>query len=163
MENGAVTADPERDAAYTEGLAERVLRAYRRDNLVLPTSVVAFAAFEQLRARSRHGSLHRMLLETTTAPVTLPVADLAVTIERLMGEIGLIAQRGGIRLGPDVRANGTGGILEHALRIFSTYHPTAVLSRVAGGIAVGDAALLLYYRNRLDGYGLLGAPSLGSS
>ena len=32
--------------------------------------------------------------------------------------------------------------------------------RVVGSLQVGDPGLLFYYRNRLDGYGLLGSPTL---
>jgi glycerol-3-phosphate O-acyltransferase len=160
MTRGAVTVDPERDAAFTDGLAERVLCAYRRDNVVLPTSVVAFAAFEQLRARSRHTSLHRMLREAAVSARALPVSDLVATIERLIGEIRAIADRGAIRLGPDVRSSSPEALLDDALRVFATYHRLPVLARGPGGIVVGDARLLLYYRNRLDGYGLFGAQSL---
>jgi glycerol-3-phosphate O-acyltransferase len=163
MANGLVTADRERDAAFTDGLADRVLAAYRRDNVALPTSVVAFAAFEQLRARFRHSSLHRALRETAISAEPLPVADVIATLERLLGEIRAIAARGRIRLGPQVRSARPAAILDEALRHFSMYHPIAVLTRGPGGIMVGDARLLFYYRNRLDGYDLLGTPSLGAA
>jgi hypothetical protein len=35
-----------------------------------------------------------------------------------------------------------------------------VLSARGEAVVVGDASLLYYYRNRLEGYGLLAAPSL---
>ncbi len=161
--DGVVAADPARDAAFTAGLADRVLRAYRKDNVVLPTSLVAFAAFEQIRARSRHGSVHRMLREASVAPLTLRAANLLGAIESLRVEVRALADRGGIRLGPEVLTSRPDAILEHALRVFATYHPTAVLSRDHGGIVVGDPRLLYYYRNRLDGYGFLGAPTLGGA
>ena len=161
--NGALADDPARDAAYTAGLAERVTQAYRRDNVVLPTSVVAFAAFEQLRASARHGDLHRMLREASVCPVTLVRADLVIAIERLMGELRVFSARGGLRLGPEVRTNDAEAILGAALRVFATYHRVPVLTIEAGGIGVGEPRLLFYYRNRLDGYGLCGAPTLGAA
>jgi hypothetical protein len=35
-----------------------------------------------------------------------------------------------------------------------------VLARADGALVVGDASLLFFYRNRLEGLGLLGAPTL---
>jgi glycerol-3-phosphate O-acyltransferase len=159
--DGALVADPERDAAYTSALAERIVQRYRRDNVVVPTSVVAFAAFEQLRARDGHGDLHRMLREASVSRVTIPYANLIATTDRVIGEVRSIAARGEIRLAPAVQTGCAESVLDRALRLFSTYHRVAVLSRDAGGISVRDSKLLFYYRNRLDGYGLLGAPELG--
>ena len=51
-------------------------------------------------------------------------------------------------------------VLERALRSFSTYHDVPVLAARGSEIVIGDPRLLYFYRNRLDGYGLLGAPSL---
>jgi glycerol-3-phosphate O-acyltransferase len=161
--DGKVTDDPARDAAYTTGLADRVLAAYRRDNVVLPTSVVAFAAFEIVRARSRHAALHRMLRDAALGPSALPLSDLLSTMERLLGELRAIAGRGGIRLAPDALASGPSALLEKALRVFATYHPNPVVYALPGGIGIGDVRLLLYYRNRLDGYGLLGGSALAGA
>ncbi len=47
-----------------------------------------------------------------------------------------------------------------ALRSFGTYHTRPVVERRGVRLHVMDPKLLFYYRNRLDGYGLRGAPSL---
>ncbi len=48
-------------------------------------------------------------------------------------------------------------VLNEGLRYFGTYHRSPVLSRRGDRLFPGDAKLLHYYRNRLDGYGLDGA------
>jgi glycerol-3-phosphate O-acyltransferase len=51
-------------------------------------------------------------------------------------------------------------VVRHALATFATYHPKPALERRGERLHVGDATLLFYYRNRLEGYGLLDAPAL---
>jgi len=160
--NGAVVDDDARDASYTTLLAERVVEAYRRDHVVLPTSVVACATFDEMHARARHGELHRMLREASAFPVVLPMAEVVGAVDRVVSELRVIEGRGAIRLGPEVRTEGSEGIVASALRTLATYHHRAVLTREGDSITVGDPQLLFYYRNRLDGYGLRAAPSLGA-
>ncbi len=161
LADGVVVEDAARDASYTTLLASHVARAYRRDHVALPTSVVAFAVFEELRARSPCGELHRMLREASTARVALPMGTVCAAVARVTGELRALAARGEIGLGPEAAAWDADALVTSALRTFATYHPRPVLSRDGDCVVVGDAALLFYYRNRLDGYGLLGAPSLG--
>jgi glycerol-3-phosphate O-acyltransferase len=46
------------------------------------------------------------------------------------------------------------------LRSFGTYHTHPVVERRGVRLYIGDSKLLFYYRNRLDGYALRGAPTL---
>jgi glycerol-3-phosphate O-acyltransferase len=160
--DGEIAEDAARDASYTTLLAERIAAAYRRDNVAIPTSVVAFAAFEGLRARSRHRELHRMLREASASPATLPFAETVATVGRIMRELRALEAGNAIRLSPEVRAGDAGALVASALRTFATYHHRAVLAREGDLLAIGDPQLLFYYRNRLDGYGLLDTPSLGA-
>ena len=67
-------------------------------------------------------------------------------------------------LGPDAGLEGLGadGLVREALGTFGTYHAKPVLELRAGRVVVGDPNLLFYYRNRLDGHGLVGS-SRGTS
>lgn len=156
--DGEVAQDDARDAAYTRHLAARVVEAFHRDHVVLPSSAVSFAVFEVLRSRARHHDVHRLLREASTWPTPLPTSEVLAAIDRVTGALRALAARGAIRLGAEVRESNAPSLLESALRTLSIYHrPHPVLARREGAIAIGDPQLLFYYRNRLDGYGLSGA------
>ena len=59
--DGRVVDDPARDAEYTRVLGERIVASYRRDNVALPTNVLAFALLELLRRDLAQPDLFRML------------------------------------------------------------------------------------------------------
>lgn len=155
---GEVGADTLRDAAYTEQLEERILSAYRRDNVVRATWAVSFAAFELLRRRFDGEPVHR-LVRRVHPGTTLRRDELLGLLADLLGEIEALAERGDISKNDELRA-GPEHVLERALGCFATYHGFPVLSARGQTIVVGDSSLLYFYRNRLEGYGLLSAPSL---
>lgn len=157
-DGGVLTADGERDAGLTRRLAEAILGAYRRDNVILPTWVLAYAALESLRRREGQPELYPLLRRL--APGT-PIARQTVlsTLAQLLGEITQLAAKGELVASPELDAPAA-AVMERGLRYFAIYHDVPVLSCKGETVIVGDASLLFYYRNRMDGYGLLGAPSL---
>lgn len=155
LDGGALTVDPPRDAEYTRMLAARVVEEWRRGVVPLSTNVVAFAVFERLLRESRARDLGHFL--TDVAP-DAPLDEQAVLrdVGGLLEELRKRAAAGELR--PPAEAEPQVA-LESALRTFATYHERPVLTREDGKLWVGDPALLAYYRNRLDGFGLFGAPS----
>lgn len=155
---GEVVVDVARDRAYTELLEQAVVRAYRVDNVVLGTWLVAFAALEVLRGRLPNEDVFS-LLRSIPPGTTLARTELLTTLERARGEVEKLAADGTL-VGTEVRA-APDELLDRALRSFATYHEVPVLSQRDDAIVVGDPHLLFFYRNRLEGYGLLdGKPLL---
>jgi glycerol-3-phosphate O-acyltransferase len=155
LDGGALTVDPARDAEYTRMLAGRVAESWRKGLVPLPTHVVAYAAFERLHRASRARDLGRFLSDVAPdAPLDPEVmlADVGKLLEELRARAEAGALQAPVERDPAV-------VIERALRTFATYHERAALTRADGKIWVGDPPLLAYYRNRLDGYGLLGAPA----
>lgn len=159
MARGEVVEDAVRDAEYTKELAAAIVRAFECENVVQPTNAVAFAFFDLLRRRERQPDLYR-LLRTLGPDVSVPQPDLERDLERLLAELHRLADAGRIRLAPVVAANDVREVLRSALGTFGTYHSTPVIERRGVRVHVGDAKLVYFYRNRLEGYGLLGAPDL---
>lgn len=155
---GEICADPQRDAAYTEQLEERLLEAYRRDNVVRATWAVSFAAFELLRRRFEAEPVHR-LVRRIHPGTSIRRTELLLLLTELLDEIARLAEKGAIARNEELGA-GPEEVLEQGLRCFATYHGFPVLSARGEAVVVGDASLLYFYRNRLEGYGLLSAPSL---
>lgn len=161
-EEGELTADDARDAAYTQLLAGKLLSAYRRDNLVLPTAVSAFVVLALLHRQRPQPDLFRFLREIApdaSVDVALVLSELGTALRELRG----LAMDESIRLHELLWRASPDEILSDALRTFGTYHTVPVLERRAARIAIGDVKLLFYYSNRLAGYGLLDRRELGDA
>ena len=151
--DGELAADDARDAQLTRRLAGSVVEAYRRDSVAVPTSVAAFALFARLRATSREPNLFRFV-RNLGPEQGVPVEEVLREVDRTLDELGHLARAGAIQLGRDLDGAQSRQVLERALATFATYHASCVVERRADRLFVGDAGLLFYYRNRLDGYGL---------
>jgi glycerol-3-phosphate O-acyltransferase len=154
-----VVEDEARDAEYTRMLGERVLGAYRRAAVALPSSVVAFALFERLRSTCPQLDIFR-LLRVLGAHTPVRLEELRPVVAATLAELRALATRGAITLAPELRGPSLDAVIERGLETLSSYHYTPALRRSGGAVEVGDPALLFYYRNRLDGYGLLESPSV---
>ncbi len=159
MANGEIADDPARDAEYTRLLAGRLVQTYHRDTVAMPTHVLAYAFLEMFRRQNPKLHLFRFLRSLDT-DASLPFMEVEREVERLLVELGALADAGRIRLSDEVRKRDVAGLMTEALKAFSTYHTKPVIEGRGSRLHVGDAELIFYYRNRLDGLGLLGAPPL---
>jgi glycerol-3-phosphate O-acyltransferase len=156
---GKLGEDPIRDAEYTRELERRILSEYRRENVIHSTHVLAFACFELLRRRRPELDLYR-LLGSIGGEQSLSLPEVEDELASLLAELREWARADRIRLSGIVADAELGEFVRAALRNFGTYHHRPVIERRGIRLHVGDAKLLFYYRNRLDGYGLRGAPTL---
>jgi len=161
--DGELDEDPVRDAEYTRSLERAILREYDRENVIHPTHVLAFATFECLRRRRPELDLYR-LLGSIGPEQSISLTEVEDELEAMLAELDERSRSDRIRLSGVVGEAATGRevstIVRAALRSFGTYHTRAVVERRGIRLHVLDSKLLFYYRNRLDGYGLRGAPTL---
>lgn len=162
LRDGRLIDDPARDAEYTRVLGGRIAASYRRDNVALPTSVLAFALLELLRRDLSQPDLFRML-RTIGADTGVDSARVVTEVEKLVAELRVLEHDGKIRLSDELRTIDGRDIVARGLRGLGTYHATPIVIRRGTQLVVLDADLLFYYRNRLEGYGLLGATRLYSA
>lgn len=153
--DGRIVDDEARDHEYTRELGERLADAFKRGNTVMATHLVAWAAWSELRRQNPGLDLYRFLRTGGDVP-TLPFARLVQAVEALRARLSELAQDGRLRLSERVRALAPDELLLAALRSLGTYHSRPALERVGDRVHARDRALLLYYRNRLTGYGLDG-------
>jgi len=152
--DGRPVHHPQRDRVYTREAGEAVARSFKSHNLVLTTNLVAFTLFELLKHRHRGLDLYR-LLRTGDDGTGVTVAELSRRVGQLWEHLDARAARGEIALDPHVVASGDApAIVQSALRHFGTYHTHPVLYRRGDRVFTEDMNLLLYYSNRLRGYGL---------
>jgi glycerol-3-phosphate O-acyltransferase len=149
--HGRVQRDPQRDRIYTQRLSEALVQAYHRDNVALSTHVAAFAAWRVFQRD--HGDLDTWRLVRIEATARrLERQKILAEITSVLSELRPLQQQGRIRLAlPDEPEQ----ILRTALARFMSFHTRPALRKV-GALVVIDPELLLFYRNRLVGYGLDG-------
>jgi glycerol-3-phosphate O-acyltransferase len=144
--------DAARDAQYTRELGEVITAAYARDTVVMSTHLAAAAAFQRLRAsvgRASRGSADLFAMLRHREDVTVPRAELAGDIDKLLVRLREMEAKGEIVLSRDLgRASGS-DVIEMALRAFSGYHTNLVLEPRGEDLVLADTRLLFYYQNRL--------------
>jgi glycerol-3-phosphate O-acyltransferase len=155
--DGKVTRDPARDAEYTRLLAESVLGAQRKASVALPSSVLAFALFACLRRRFPNLDLFQ-LLRVLAPRAHVSLSELEPQIDSVLAALRAAAERGEIVLSPALYSDGRQNVLEQGVTALSAYHKVPVLMRHEHMIVVTEPTLLLYYRNRLEGFGLSRSP-----
>jgi glycerol-3-phosphate O-acyltransferase len=153
--DGIVVEDAARDAEYTRLLAAELAQAIRRQSVALPSSVLAYAAFRLLRARYPNLDVLR-LLRVLGPHASLAASELRPELEAVLGSLRRQASEGAIRLAPELAQASVQRVLEQGARTLSRYHRQPVVTLDGELLRIHDPALLMYYRNRLAGFGLSG-------
>jgi glycerol-3-phosphate O-acyltransferase len=151
--DGQPAFDDQRDAEYTREVGERLMDTYARDAVVQATHVTAHAVLTLLRKANAPVDLVRVLRGGGKVD-DLPLRDVYGEVRRLLEELRALHKRGGVRLGPVVDAGGAEDVVAEGLRYFAIYHATPAVKRKGDRVTSEERALLFYYSNRLEGYGL---------
>lgn len=159
LQNGVPEAVPERDAEYTRDLGESLAVAFGRDNVLQATHVTARVIFTLMRRATPQMDLLR-LIRVGGNTDGLALRDVYIETRRLMAQLRGLAERGALRLSPGV-LGAVEDLVSDGLRHFQTYHRRPAAIRRGDRIVPRDRALLFYYQNRLEGYGLEDAVGLG--
>lgn len=153
MRGGEPVHDEQRDAQYTREAADEVARAFLRDNVVLSTHLVGYALFNLLNRENPELDLYR-LLRTGGRTSSFAMAELHAEVDRVLQAVRGRAADGGPRLGDELAGGDTQEIVADALKAFSLYHAHPAAVRRGDRVFHEDRNLLLFYGNRLRGYGL---------
>ena len=150
--DGQPVVDEARDAQYTRELGEAICRSFAKETVLLPSHLVAGAAFGKLRDAFPGDDLFKLLRHRDE--VFVPSDEMERRVADLVDRARALEDRGALVLGPGVRGASAATILDSATRAWSGYHTNAVLRPAQGGVVLGDTNLLLYYQNRLAVSGL---------
>lgn len=152
---GEVTVDRARDAEYTRMLSSKLVQSYRKNNIACATHVVSFALFHYFWTQFDVPDVYRFL-RRLTEHASVSEAEFLPVLERLLEEIRALSDRGEIRLEHILQQGSAEDVLRFALPPLAYYHTSPVVTHMDRHFYIGDANLLFYYRNRIEGYGLLG-------
>jgi glycerol-3-phosphate O-acyltransferase len=151
--DGQVVEDAQRDAEYTRELGDAVISAFRADNTLQSTNLVALTLFDILRRRNPGLDLYR-LLRTGGREDSLPIGELAAAVGRVAARVKAKSEKGEVRLDPRLYGLDPDAIIADALRAFGSYHGRPAIQRRGDRIYAGDMNLLFFYNNRATGYRL---------
>ena len=162
---GQLVEDAQRDRVYTDALSGALVRAWHRDNTVMETHLVGYAAWRLLVAASpRRSTWERMFLSDDER--LLPRAALAEAVDRLRVALDAAVEAGALRSHLPSGADRTEATLRLALDRFSRFHSQPAVAEAGGGRVRVAPRLALYYGNRLAHAGLgevpLSAPAAGA-
>lgn len=150
---GVVTEDLQREAEYTKLLADRIVDRFHRENIVLSSHVVAFTAFNILRANNESFDLFA-LLRLPPDDFIFPIENFTEAIEAVQVALFELEEKGRLKLSDVIRLSAT-ELVEDGLRNLGVYHVRKpLLFNKKGDVESDDFSTLFYYHNRLENFGL---------
>ena len=149
---GEITQDPQRNAAYTRLLGDRILKSYYEINIVFNSHLVAFAAFQYFK-QSEGVDLYRLFTRSESNMV-IPENKFIEIVGRLMEKLREMDRNGQVQLAKHLRKP-VSEIIEEGIDNLSGYHVESPLYKKKNGhYGTQNLKTLYFYHNRLKGYEL---------
>jgi len=154
MRDGVVTKDKQRESQYTSSLGDAVVERYHKDNLVLSSHLVAFAAFNLLKLENKKLDLYG-LLRLPNDDYIFDRLMLNKIVEQLLVQLRTMEKEGNIRLSEILREKDVESIILDGLAHLGTFHVKKPLKVNRKKEIISENFRLLYfYHNRLENYKL---------
>ncbi|MBI4822230.1 MAG: 1-acyl-sn-glycerol-3-phosphate acyltransferase [Deltaproteobacteria bacterium] len=157
--DGVPESRADRDAEYTRELGERIADAFFAENVLMSTHILARAVFGLLRKSSPTKDVLRTI-RTGSPHEELDLAAVHTTVEQLLGQLRRLEAERKVRLDPTVKTARADDVVADGLRHFAIYHATPAATRKGDRVMPTDRALLFYYQNRVEGYGVWPEPEV---
>ncbi|MBX2927464.1 MAG: 1-acyl-sn-glycerol-3-phosphate acyltransferase [Saprospiraceae bacterium] len=149
----SVTEDLQRESEYTKTLAERIVERYHKDNVVLSSHLVAYAAFQLLKRQNQRLDLYG-ILRLPNDEYVFPKESLYDIIEQLQQRLIEMHGEGDIQLADPIYWKPE-ELVRDGIRHIGSYHVEKPLRfNKAGNIVSDNFKLLFFYHNRLSTYDL---------
>lgn len=150
---GELTQDPQRNRVYSRYLADKVVKSYKRENVVLTSHVAAFTAFQMFEKQYPNLDLYS-LLALPEDYFNITEEDLCEQIEKVLKRLRELEAKGEVKLSEEVQNETAKDVLSNAIKHINSYHFYSPLSIAKGCAHCEDLKLLYFYHNRLYGYKL---------
>jgi glycerol-3-phosphate O-acyltransferase len=153
MSNDRINQDFQREAEYTKLLADKIVDRFHRDNIVLSSHLVAFAAFEILKLEHEKLDLYG-ILRLPTNEYIFSEEVLKETIQQLQSRLLVMESAGEIKLSDQIRWDAEALIRDGIFKL-GNFHVSKPLKYNKKGQIISDNFIYLYYyHNRMENYGL---------
>lgn len=142
-----VVKDVARDREYTRHTGECIAEAFRRNTVLLSTSVVAFALFELVQNRFPRMDVYQLL--RLNFEETIPWHEIRQTVAEFVNELRELADRDRLQLGPRVLDHSVDEIVEEGIDTLTMYHIPQTIEYVPSGVRINRLDVLFFYGNRV--------------
>ncbi|MEM1216749.1 MAG: 1-acyl-sn-glycerol-3-phosphate acyltransferase, partial [Bacteroidota bacterium] len=151
--SGEINKDLQRESEYTGLLGERIVERYHKDNIVLTSHLVAFAAFRLLEHQNPKLDLYG-ILRLPPEDYFFPKEILGDVIQQLRTKLLAMEQLDQIKLSPEIHES-VDFILKNGIKHLGTFHVHNPLFYDKRQRVVSQSFKTLYfYHNRLANYDL---------
>jgi hypothetical protein len=134
-------------------LGRRIVEEFHRINRVFSSHLVAFTAFELIKAKNSKLDLFD-LIRLPEEEIFIEYEEFKDACQRVYDQILILREQGLIKIAPHMKRS-LEEIIAHGLDNVGMYHAKRPLIRnKKGQIVTEDMSLLYFYHNRLHGYEL---------
>ncbi len=149
-----LTTDYQRNSQYTKSLADSIAMQFKKDNIVLSSNLLAFAAFELLKREYKSLDLYGIL--------RLPEDEFVFDKEKLLKVIDMVRllllemeSKGDIKVSEPILGTAEDIFEDGIARVGSFHVKRPLMIDKKKQIISRSFKILYFYHNSLDGYGLL--------
>jgi len=144
-----LNVDNQREGVYTKILADKIIKSFKQDNIILSSHMVAFAAFRCIEDSNEELGLYD-ILKIKPKRVSLNIAELALKIEKAITFIN--SENKDFKFS-QIFEKSIHEIITDGIKNLGIYHHHEVLYwKNKEEIACSDLKLLYYYHNKLGHY-----------
>ncbi|MDX1940626.1 MAG: 1-acyl-sn-glycerol-3-phosphate acyltransferase [Saprospiraceae bacterium] len=153
LSDGEIQGDEQREGEYTKILADKIVERYRKDNIVLSSHLVSFAAFQLLKHENAKLDLYG-ILRLPTDDFVFSDVSLKELVAQLKNRLLKMEKAGDIKLSEQIYWD-VDQLLADGIKRLGNYHLQKPLRYNKNGQIVSESFKILYfYHNRLENYGL---------
>lgn len=153
ISDGKVTIDQQREEEYTNMLGKRIVEEFHIINRVFSSHLVAFVAFEIIRAKNNKLDIFD-LIRLPEEEIFINYEEFKTACQMVLDRIFELKAQRKIDAAPHLKRT-MDEIIAHGIDNVGMYHAKRPLIKdKEGNIATEDMSLLYFYHNRLHGYGL---------
>ena len=150
---GTLKADDQREAEYTTLLGKILVDKFHENNVVYSSHVVAYVAFELLKRKFRKEDIYS-LLRMPEEDRYIPYDEFVTAMRNIRDRLYYLNNNQKLKLAFHMTKE-VDEIIDHGIRNVGLYHAKKPLYKTKDGyISSEDLKLLLFYHNRMEGYGL---------
>ena len=153
-DKGVPKSDAARDTEYTHDLADGLVAAYARDNVIQATHITARAIFTVLRKQQGQSDILRLIRVGGTFDEGLPLRAVYQATKIILKVLKELSEKASLRLAAPIVHSSAEDVVSDGLRHFAIYHRAPAALRRGDRIIARERSLLFFYQNRLEGYGL---------
>ena len=150
---GELKYDTQRDSVYTKMLSESIVDAFHSNTVVMPENLVAFIAFKLFQKKNPEDDIYSILRIPEEFRI-LNFEEMTIAVASLQKELMKMASKQKIRISPLIEGD-PAEIVRYGIKKMGVYHAKRPLRILKNGeIKCQDMKVLLFYHNRLEGFGL---------